>query len=123
MKKILLIFISIIVLIVISFTIYWNLPISITRHSDIEYGNSLIQNVENYRKSHHKLPENNDWETLEKLGFKPNDLGTQPDYSSDGTSFYEITYLDSFDGPYLIWNSNEKEWSIDFPKLFKKKNR
>lgn len=122
MKKAILIFISIIVLIVISFSIYWNLPISVTRHSDIEYGNSLIKNVEDYRKTHHKLPDNSDWNTLEKLGFKPTDPGTQPDYYTDGTD-YEITYPDSFDGPYLIWNSNEKEWSIDFPKLFKKKNR
>lgn len=120
MKKTALIFISIVVLIVISFTIYWNLPISVTRHSDIEYGNTLVKNIEDYRKIHHKLPENNDWKTLEKLGFKSGDMGTQPDYSTDGTGSYEISYPDGFDGPYLIWNSNEKAWSIDFPKVFKK---
>jgi len=116
MKKTIIIIVSILLLIIISFTIYWNLPIEITRKSDIEYGNKLIQNIGTYQKTNGKLPENNDWKTLEKLGFKKEDSGKNPDYKTDNTSF-ELIYNDGFDGPYLIWNSNEKKWTIDFSKI------
>jgi hypothetical protein len=109
MKKLIIFLSSIILLIIICITIYWNLPIDITRHSDIKYGNSLIQNIETYHRLHKKLPKNDDYKTLEKLGFKMEQLGIKPDYTTDSTGSYELTYLEGFDGPYLIWNSNEKK--------------
>lgn len=118
MKKTIITIASILLLIIISFTIYWNLPITITRKSDIDFGNKLIANIENYKKINHKLPENNDWKTLKKLGFKKDNLGAKPDYKTDNTS-YELIYLDEFNGPYLIWNSQESTWSIDYPKINK----
>ncbi|MCT2406005.1 hypothetical protein NZD88_00375 [Chryseobacterium antibioticum] len=119
MKKAAIVIISILLVIIVSLTIYWNLPIDITRRADIQYGNSLIQNIEIYKKTNHYLPEINDWETLNKLGFKKEDLGAQPDYRKNGNGSYELIYLDDLGGPYLIWNSNEKKWSIDFPKIQK----
>lgn len=119
MKKTIIIISSLLLLIVISFTIYWNLPITVTRSSDIQFGNELIQHIETYRKINKKLPENNDRKTLDQLGFKKVDLGTQPDYKTDNNGNYELVYLDSFDSPYLLWNSKEKNWSIDFPKIYK----
>lgn len=120
MKKLIITISSAILLILIIFTVYWNLPIEVTRKSDIKLGNELIQNIESYHQVHQKLPENNDWKTLEQLGFKKENTGTKPDYRTDSTGVYELTYLDDFDGPYLIWNSNEKKWSIDFPKIHNK---
>lgn len=80
-----------------------------------------MHNIETYRKLHKKLPDNDDYRTLEKLGFKMEYIGTKPDYIVDSVgSSYELTYLEGFDGPYLIWNSDEKKWSADFPKIFKK---
>lgn len=117
MKKILIAIILMIVLIVISITIYWNLPIEITRNSDIEFGNKIIQNIENYQKTNHQLPSDNDWQTLEKLGLKK-DESEKLSYTSDENGNYELVYLDSFDGPYLIWNSKERKWTIDFPTIF-----
>lgn len=116
MKKILVIFVSIIALTAISFAIYWNLPVEITRKSDIRSGNKLVQNIENYRKANHKLPENNDWQTLEKIGFLK-DEPTHPVYTSDEAGNYELVYFEGFDGPYLMWNSQERKWTIDFPKI------
>ncbi|RTZ49558.1 hypothetical protein EJ377_03520 [Chryseobacterium arthrosphaerae] len=56
----------------VSLTVYWNLPIEITRHSDIEYGNKLVLNLEHYQKEHHSLPRYDDRNTLHQLGFKQN---------------------------------------------------
>lgn len=119
MKKAAIVIISILPVIIVSLIIYWNLPIDITRRTDIKYGNSLIQNIEIYKNTYHHLPENNDWKTLEKLGFKKENLGAQPDYRKNINGSYELVFLDEFDGPFLIWNSNEKKWSIDFPKIQK----
>ena len=118
MKKALIISVSIIILLILSITVYWNLPIEVTRKSDIKLGNELIEKIEGYKKSNGKLPANNDWRTLEKLGFTMKDLGTTPSYVKDSSNNYELVYIDSFDGPYLLWNSQEKKWTIDFPKIF-----
>jgi uncharacterized protein YxeA len=91
MKKTIIIIVSILLLIVISFTIYWNLPIEVTRKSDVEFGNKLIQNIETYQKTNGKLPENHDLKTLEKLGFKKEDSGKNPDYKTNNTA-YELIY-------------------------------
>ncbi|WP_144283031.1 hypothetical protein [Chryseobacterium echinoideorum] len=116
MKKIVISIISIIVLIIISITVYWNLPIEITRRSDIQKGNEIVQNIENYKASSGKLPEVNDWQTLEKLGLEK-DEATKPIYQKDESENYELYYPDGFDGPYLIYISQEKKWSIDYPKI------
>ena len=119
MKKTIIIISSILLLIIISFIFYWNLPINITRKSDIKFGNKLIENIETYQKINGKLPKNNDWKTLEKIGFKKENLGVKPDYSTDNKGSFELTYTEDFQGPYLIWNSKERKWTIDFPKIYK----
>ena len=117
MKKALLISISVIILIILSIVVYWNLPIEVTRKSDIKFGTELIEKIENYKKINGKLPETNDWQTLEKLGFKK-DESAKPTYTADPDGNYELVYTDGFDGPYLLWNSQEKKWTVDFPKIF-----
>ncbi|WP_326982778.1 hypothetical protein VUJ46_21915 [Chryseobacterium sp. MYb264] len=117
MKKALIIGASIIIFIIIFVTIYWNLPITITRKSDIESGNKIIQNIKNYQKTNGKLPDNNDWNTLRKLGFPLKEKAPYLDYATDHQGNFELIYIDGFDGPYLLWNSNEQKWTIDFPKF------
>jgi hypothetical protein len=68
MKKVLVIIFSVIGFFVLLFAIYWNLPITVTRKSDINFGNELIKKIEVYKNKNGKLPEVNDWKTLEKLG-------------------------------------------------------
>lgn len=119
MKKALITIASIILLIIISFTIYWNLPVEITRKSDIEFGNKIIQNIEAYQKTSGKLPENGDWKTLKKLGFTLKDSVSYLDYTTDHKGNFELTYLEGFDGPYLLWNSTERKWTVDYPKYLK----
>lgn len=119
-KKILLSLLGILMLGTVSLTVYWNLPIEITRHSDIEYGNKLVLNLEHYQKEHHSLPRYDDRNTLHQLGFKQNNPGASPDYAADSTGAYELVYMDGFDGPYLMYSSREKKWSIDFPQIIRK---
>lgn len=119
MKKAFIISISIIILTIISIAVYWNLPIEVTRKSDIKFGTELIEKIEDYKIINGKLPEVNDWQTLEKLGFKK-DESANPTYISDQNGNYELVYIDGFDGPYLLWNSQEKKWTIDFPKIVSK---
>jgi uncharacterized protein YxeA len=116
MKKTLIISLSVIVLIILSITIYWNLPIEITRKSDIKSGNKIVENIENYRKNSYKLPEVNDWQTLEQLGLQKDD-SSKPVYNKDEAGNYELIYDDGLGGPYLLWNSTEKKWTIDQPKI------
>ena len=97
---------GIIFLFVLAIFIYWNLPIEITRKQDIALGNNLIKNIEKYKQY--------DGEYL----LVTQDLGTKPNYTIDSKDNYEITFLEGFDGPYLIWNSIDKKWKIDFPIIF-----
>lgn len=117
LKKRLLFFLGIIILFFFGVFIYWNLPIEISRKQDITLGNNLIKNIEKYKAEYNKLPVENDWETLQKLGFQIEELGTEPDYAVDLKGNYQITFLEGFDAPYLIWNSIDREWKIDFPTI------
>lgn len=117
-KKLIFYLLGIIIFIVIGFLVYWNLPIEITRKSDITLGNTLIKNIEKYKLDHNKLPTEDDLKTLEKLGFQINEVGIRPNYTVDLKGNYEITFLEGFDSPYLLWNSIDRKWKIDFPKIF-----
>lgn len=119
MKKVLVIIFSVIGFFVLLFAIYWNLPITITRKSDINFGNELIKKIEVYKNKNGKLPEVNDWKTLEKLGLQKEDL-QKPIYTKDQIGNYELFYNDGLGGPFLIWNSQEKKWTIDFLKIVSK---
>ena len=96
------------------FFIWWHLPVTINRHSDIKFGNQLIKNIDTYKK-HHGLPQTNDWTTLKSLGFKFRGDLVIPDYQKINDTTYELTYLEGFDGPYLLWNSNDRRWKKAIP--------
>lgn len=116
MKKAFIISISAVILLIISVTVYWNLPIEITRKSAIKSGDVLVNKIETYQNTNHELPANDDWEILEKMGFSRNE-SLQPKYISDDKGHYEIVYFDDFGGPFLLWNSQEKKWTVDFPSI------
>ena len=95
--------------------IYFNLPFEITRKSDIEFGNKLADKIEDFKKEKGQLPTPDAWNTLEQLGFKIEMLGTDPTYEKINENEFELIYLQGFDGPYLLYNSRQKNWKIDFP--------
>ncbi len=110
--KIAILMLGIFLLLTISvYTIGWKLPISVSRYSDIKFGNEMIRKVKEYRKQH-GLPETNDWQLLRKLGFKQRGDLLIPDYQKLNDTTFELVYLEGFDGPYLIWNSAEKHWKM-----------
>ena len=98
------------------FFIWWHLPVKINRHSDIDFGNQLIKKIDAYRKQH-KLPETNDWQMLKILGFKDKGDFLVPDYQKINDTTYELTYVEGSDGPYLLWNSNDRLWKKAMPTL------
>lgn len=102
--------------------IYWNLPLELTRRTDIQIGNTLLKNINSYQFKYNRIPEGNDWLTLDSLGFKSETIGTKPSYACNRHGEYELIFIEGFDGPYLMWNSGEKKWKIDFPTLFVKGN-
>lgn len=116
MKQIIYIVTIVIVLIFISLIVYFNLPFEMTRKQDIKFGNELVEKIENYRSKYSQLPLDNDWELFEQLGFRIKMLGTDPSYSKITNDEYELIYFEGFDGPYLLYNSKEKKWKVDFPK-------
>ena len=118
MKKIALGILTFFILIVGSYFIWWNLPLSINRSSDIKLGEHIIQNIESYQKQN-GLPDNNDWETLKKFGFRDRIDFLKPEYSKLNENEFELIFLEGFDGPYLMWNSTEKKWKQGYPTFDK----
>ena len=91
------------------------LPISIKRYNDIKFGDSVIEKIEDYRKTNGRLPKTGDWQTLKTLGFKDKVDFLVPEYQKLNDDNYELTYIEGFDGPYLLWNSKDKIWKEDMP--------
>ena len=96
--------------------IWWKLPVTINRSSDIKLGEKVITNIENYRKQY-GLPPTNDWQTLKELGFKDHTDFFKPDYHKTNDTTYELVFLEGFDGPYLLWNSIDKLWKEAMPTI------
>jgi hypothetical protein len=101
--------------------IYWKLPFTVNRSSDIKLGEKIIKNIENYNATN-VLPDNDDWKTLRGFGFRDKIDFLQPEYRRVDKETFELIYVESFDGPYLMWNSTEKKWKEGYP-TFPKKNR
>jgi hypothetical protein len=118
MKKIALVILTLFILVVGGYFIWWNLPLSINRSSDIKLGEQIIQNIESYQKRN-GLPGNNDWETLRKFGSREKINSLQPEYRKLNETEFELVYDEGFDGPYLIWNSTERNWKIGYPTFDK----
>ena len=113
MKRIALVILTLFILVVGGYFIWWNLPLSINRSSDIKLGEQIIQNIESYQKRN-GLPDNNDWETLRKFGFREKINSLQPEYRKLNETEFELVYDEGFDGPYLMWTSTERKWKIGY---------
>ena len=116
MKKSLGIIFIILTVIVLLFIAWIKLPFTITRYSDIRNGEEIIQNIQTY-KVKNGLPNQDNWEVLKKLGFINKVDRLQPYYNNLKNETFEIVYLDASDGPYLMWNSNEKVWKLGYPSI------
>ncbi|MFA7380039.1 MAG: hypothetical protein WC150_06220 [Bacteroidia bacterium] len=118
MKKTILSISIFFVLIIGAYFLWWNLPLTINRSSDIKLGEQIIEKIENYQKQN-GLPDNNDWETLRKFGFRDKVDFLQPEYRKLDDENFELIYLDGFDGPYLMWTSTERKWKKGYPTFNK----
>lgn len=92
--------------------IWFKLPFTIKYHSEIKYGNKFVENVVNYKRSRDSLPMENDWNKLEELNpIKPYE-SWWPTYHKIDDSTFTLTFMDSFDGPYLTYDSRTKNWQM-----------
>lgn len=118
MKKIILGILTFFVLTIGAYFIWLSLPLTINRSSDINLGEQLIKNIESYQKQN-GLPDNNDWETLRKFGFRDKIDFLQPEYRKLDDSNFELIFIEGFDGPYLMWTSTERIWKEGYPTFDK----
>lgn len=101
----------------ILYVIWWYvLPVTINRHTDIKFANSIIEKIELYRVDN-GLPESGSWDTLRQFGFREELLGFDPTYEKINESTFEIVFYEGFDSPYLMWNSQERKWKMDVPTV------
>lgn len=115
MKKLSLIVFMTLAIVIGLYLIWWNLPLTINRHSDIKFAEKIIENIENYNHKTNVLPDNRDWETLKKFGFQDEMDFLQPEYSRIDSVTLELIYIEGFDGPYLMWNSKERVLKEGYP--------
>lgn len=114
MKKVVFSILTFFILIIGAYFIWWNLPLTINRSSDIKLGEQIIEYIESYQKQN-GLPDNNDWETLRKFGFRDKIDFLQPEYRKLSEDNFELIYVEGFDGPYLMWTSTERKWKEGYP--------
>lgn len=103
-----------IIALIVLYLIWIKLPFTLNRHSDIELGNKIIEQIETYKKTN-GLPESNDWETLKKFGFIDHLDFLEPEYQKLNDNEYQLIFIEGFDDPYLMWSSKDRKWKIDQP--------
>ncbi|SSY81001.1 hypothetical protein [Alysiella crassa] len=91
---------------------YLYLPMEWRRHKDIQLGNTLISQVQNYQKQHNRLPENHEEAVLKQLGFRHNKNGWQPNYRKINAQQFQIIYADGFLPPHLAWDTQTQRWQL-----------
>ena len=100
------------------YILWWNLPLTINRTNDIKLGEKIIRNIESYQKGN-GLPDDNDWETLRKFGFRDKIEFLQPEYRKLDADNFELIFIEGFDGPYLMWTTAERQWKKGYPTFTK----
>ena len=108
-KKIIIIFTSIIFVLVLSLAIYWYLPWQTRYKSEINFGNQLVEQIETFRLQNDSIPHSQDRETLESFGFEMTE-SFLPIYEKINETDYKLIYCWGFDPPWLYYYSNTKEW-------------
>lgn len=119
MKKIFIVLASVILLTIVSYFVWWQLPVTINRSSDIKLGNEIVKKIEIHSLTK-GLPESNDWTQLKQLGFIDKYDFLKPEYSKIDKETFELIFIEGFDGPYLMWNSKERKWKEGFPTITKR---
>ncbi len=107
---------------IITGIIYFILSFEITRKNEIERGNELAMKILRYKSRFEKLPEDNNWELLQKIGFTLEELDKgSPRYNKIDNTHFQIILVKGFDSPYLTWDSKDKKWKMRAPLVGCKK--
>ena len=87
------------------------LPWQILYWPEIRAADAIIANVEQFRREHGRLPDENKPDEVTALGFELR-VGYYPDYRPSGDE-YEVVYYFGFDGPRLAYSSKTKTWRCE----------
>ena len=98
-----------IVIVAVATWLYWMASTTERRNAD-----RIIEAIEQYRKTHHRLPNPGDHALMSSLGFELRE-GWHPDYEVGQKGRYRITIVEGFDGPYWTYDSNSRMWRKDSP--------
>ncbi|MDK4680097.1 hypothetical protein QDY71_01225 [Kingella negevensis] len=90
---------------------YIHIPMEWRRQKDIEMGNKIIANIEQFQQKNGRLPANTEAELL-PLGFHHNQQGWQPNFVPVGNNQYEIRFQDGYTPPFLTWRNREEGWVL-----------
>jgi len=89
MKKLIIITVATLTILVGGFFIWWNLPLTINRSTEIKLGEEIIIKIEDYQKTY-GLPGEDDWEALRKFGFQDKIDFLQPEYRQLDNHTFEL---------------------------------
>ena len=97
---------------------WWLLPLSVIYYAEVSRGNILRQQLDDYFKQHHVLPDDDAWLQLQQIGFTSQEIEkAYPEYHKLDDDAYELLFVQGLDGPYLTWNSWERKWKKGFATL------
>lgn len=77
---------------------------------DKQHAESIADNVTEYFTLHGKLPDSDDTELMQSLGFERAAEQRHPVYYPRTTTEFELGLHRGFDGPYYCYNSTTGEW-------------
>ena len=117
--KILLVFI--LILITIHFIYVFFVPFQIKMYREIEIGNKIIIEINNYFSENEKYPEDNDWKTIEYI-YRSTFLNSEIEFNESTQPYFKrinnefiLQYIYGFDPPYLFYFSKTNEWEYGYP--------
>lgn len=98
--------------------LWWSLPFSIKRATDVVRGRALSQRIKQYQQQHAALPASDDWVALKQIGFTEEEMErANPQYIRLDSADYQVVFVSGFDGPYLMWNSRQGHWQEGFSTI------
>jgi hypothetical protein len=116
--KILLVAIMIVLVPLAAIVVWFELPFEIRYTPEIARGNKIVAGIEKYYRINGRLPDSNDFATLESIVISSvNDSdfvyeGWNPAYRAIGENDFQLSFLKGFDGPYVTYDSVEGRWMM-----------
>jgi hypothetical protein len=74
----------------------------------------IARNIEFFKQQNARLPNTEDQEEMQALGFEMDTIGWNPDFIPLNNTDYELWLYYGFDGPDMVYNSKTKTWREEY---------